>query len=222
MAEAGILHGDFRVELIRGRIVVEIRLVKPSFAELPGYVTALRTGWSPDNVRRAEAAGEHLKRIAADAARFLESLDDQDAKGEPVRLPDGSFARRLPGFTRWIWDGEFCGSIGFRWQRGSNALPPHVLGHIGFAVVPWKRGAGYAKQALALMLPEARTHGLTYVDLTTDPTNFASQGVIVACGGRLLERFMKPAAYGAAEGLRFRIELANAGDADQDQARQRV
>ena len=148
----------------------EVTLVRPSLAELPGYIAALDKGWYPDNVRKAEAAREHLEKIANNAAGFLESLDDPDAKGDPVRSPDGSLAPRLPGFTRWIWDGEFCGSIGFRWQRGTYALPEHVLGHIGFAVVPWKRGAGYAKQALALMLPEARKRGLTHVDLTTDPS----------------------------------------------------
>jgi predicted acetyltransferase len=103
-------------------------------------------------------------------------------------------------------DGEFCGSISLRWQHGTSVLPEQVLGHIGFGVVRWKRGAGYAKQALALMLPEAWQRGLAYVELTTDPTNIASQKIITACGGRLLEHFMKPSAHGGMEGLRFRIE----------------
>jgi predicted acetyltransferase len=82
--------------------------------------------------------------------------------------------RRLPGYRRWMWDGELCGVIGFRWQPGSNELPPHVLGHIGFAVVPWKRKRGYATRALALLLPELRDTGLEYVKLTTDTDNVAS------------------------------------------------
>jgi len=41
-----------------------------------------------------------------------------------------------------MWDDEFAGSIGFRWQPGTSALPPHCLGHIGYAVVPWKQGRG--------------------------------------------------------------------------------
>jgi predicted acetyltransferase len=114
---------------------------------------------------------------------------------------------RLPGYLRWIWDGEFCGSIGFRWQRGTSALPAHVLGHIGYAVVPWKRRRGYATRALALMLVEARREGLAYVELTTDPDNAASQKVIVANGGRQIERFRATAAYGGKEELRFRIDL---------------
>lgn len=82
-----------------------------------------------------------------------------------------------------------------------------MLGHIGYAVVPWERGRGHAKRALALMLPEARALGLPYVELTTSPDNLASQRVILACGGVLLKRFRKPAAYGGAEALRFRIAL---------------
>lgn len=183
----------------------EVALGKPSMAELPGYAAALNMGWSPDNVRTAEAARDHPEMIAEDAAGFVDSLDDQDAKGDPVRLADGSLAPRLPGFTRWTWDGEFCGSIGRQWQRGTC--------HIGFAIVPWKRCRAYAKQALALMLPEAEQRGLIHVDLTTDLANIASQKVILACGGRLMERFTRPAAYGDAEGLRFRIELANCGHA---------
>jgi predicted acetyltransferase len=107
----------------------------------------------------------------------------------------------------WMWDGEFCGSIGFRWQPGTAELPPYCLGHIGYAVVPWKRRRGYATQALADILPEARREGLPYVELTTDVSNVASRRVIEANGGRVVEPFKKPARYGGAESLRFRIEL---------------
>jgi predicted acetyltransferase len=184
-------------------------LVRPSLERPPAYAAALERGWSPDNLR-AEAGEEELAKIRRDPAGFVAGLDDPDAKGGPVRLPDGSLAPRLPGFRRWIWDGEFCGSIGLRWQRGTSALPTHVLGHIGYAVVPWKRGRGYAKRALALLLPEARKQGLAYVELTTDPGNIPSQRVILACGGELVGRFREPEAYGGAIALRFRVSLSGA------------
>lgn len=183
------------------------RLVKPAPAYLPQYAAALERGWSPDNIRKDAATREQLVQIADDPARFVAAQDDPDALGPPIKLPDGSSARRLPGFRRWLWDGEFCGSIGFRWQPGTSALPQHVLGHIGFSVVPWKRGRGYAKAALAMLLPQARARGLTYVELTTDPGNIASQKVILSNRGMLIERFRKSARYGGAEALRFRIDL---------------
>jgi len=167
---------------------------------------ALRQGWSPNNLRSA-AIREQLDKITNDPAAFVNSLDDPEATGVPVTLADGTSLPRLPGFHRFLWDGEFCGVIGLRWQHGTVALPPTCLGHIGFAVVPWKRNRGYATRALGLLLPEARAQGLPYVELTTDPENIASQRVILANGGELIERFTKTAANGDGDSLRFRITL---------------
>jgi len=184
-----------------------VLLVRPTIETLPRYVAALAQGWSPDNVRGKAAADEELERVAQDQAAFIAGLDDPDGDGPPVTLPDGSEVPRLPGFRRWVWDGDFCGSIGFRWRPGASSLPAYVLGHVGYAIVPWKQGNGYATQALALLLPEARRRGLTHIDLTTDPDNVASQRVILNNGGVLIERFQKPPMYGGGQGLRFRISL---------------
>jgi len=73
--------------------------------------------------------------------------------------------------------------------------------------VPWKRAKGYATRALQLLIPEARSEGLPYVELTTDADNTASRRVIEANGGILFERFDKPAGYGGVASLRFRITL---------------
>lgn len=184
-------------------------LIVPSLAALPSYMDALRRGWSPDNLRAVSAA-EELARAGRDPTAFVAALDDPAGRGGPITLPDGSVVPRLPGFRRWIWDGEACGSIGFRWQPGTTALPPHVLGHIGYAVVPWKRGRGYAAAALRLLLTVIRAlapEGLSHVDLTTDPDNPASQRVVTSNGGYVVECFEKLAAYGGGETLRFRIDL---------------
>jgi predicted acetyltransferase len=184
-----------------------LQLLVPALPQLDAYADALRRGWSPDNVRLQEAAREELELIAEDRADFVAMLDDREARGGPITLPDGSQVPRLPGYRRWMWDGEFCGSIGFRWQPGTAALPPHCLGHIGYAVVPWMRRRGYATRALALLLPEARKEGLDYVELTTDVDNLPSQKVITANGGALVKRFRKEPAYGEVEALLFRIPL---------------
>jgi len=185
-----------------------MQLVRPATEHLPGYIAALERGWSHDSERGAAAAREELARIRTDAVAFLACMEDREGKGPPVSLPDGTIVTRIPGIRRWIWDGEFCGSIGLRWLPGTTDLPKHCLGHIGYSVVPWKRGRGYATSALRLLLPEAKEVGLPYVELTTDPDNTASQRVILANGGVLVERFTKPPQYGSKPGLRFRITLA--------------
>jgi len=183
-----------------------VRLVWPGLALLEEYATALRRGWSPDTLR-AEAAREELNQIAADPAAFVAEQVDREGAGPPVTLPDGTKSARLPGYRRWIWDGEFCGVIGFRWKPGTEELPAHVLGHIGFSVVPWKRGRGYATRALAVLLADVKQEGLRYVELTTKLDNVASQRVIEANHGRLIERFTTSGEYGEGEALRFRIDL---------------
>lgn len=183
-----------------------MHLVEPSATYLPSYADALKRGWSPDNLR-PEAAIEQLALIEVDPATFLALQSDREARGPAIALPDGSMAERLPGFHMWMWDGEFCGSISMRWRRGTTALPPTCLGHIGYGVVPWKRGMGYATRALELMLPLARAVGLPFVEITTNIDNVPSQRVIEKNGGVLVERFNKPESLGGTPALRYRVAL---------------
>lgn len=186
-----------------------IALVRPTEDHLPSFIAALERGWSPDSLRGESATRDELERVRTDPAAYLERLIDREAKGPPVVLPDGSTVPRLPGYAHWMWDGEFCGVISFRWQPGTTALPPHCLGHIGYAVVPWKRGNGVATEALRQWLTIVAREGLPYVEITTDMSNLASRRVIEANGGVLVEPFSKPAAFGGAPSLRFRIALAS-------------
>lgn len=185
-----------------------LQLLVPSLAYLDAYADALRRRWSPDNIQPEKTALEELEHIDADPAAFVALLDDREAKAGPITLPDGTQVPRLPGYRRWIWDDGFCGSINLRWQPGTEALPPTCLGHIGYAVVPWKRGRGYATRALAMLLPEARKEGLAYVELTADLANVPSQKVITNNGGVFVKRFHKDPVYGGIEALLFRIDLA--------------
>ena len=182
-----------------------IELVQPTLEYLPGYVDALNRGWHADNVRGAAAIQEDLDAIERDAALFVARRTDVEAKGPGITLPDGTVAKRIPGYALWMWDGEFCGMINFRWQNGTHDLPPTCLGHIGYSVVPWKRRRGYATEALGLMLKQVPERGLEYVELTTDLDNHVSQKVIEANGGVLQKQFTKTAHHGGTEGLLYRI-----------------
>ena len=182
-------------------------LVTPTLERLPAFVDALRRGWSPDNTRREAAIRHHLDAIGRNPERFITDQDDPLARGGDITLPDGTRVARLPGFHLWMWDGDFCGVIGARWEPGTTDLPPHCLGHVGYSVTPWKQRRGYATAALRLVMPRLRALGLPFVVLTTNADNRPSQKVILANGGRLLEAFTKPEAFGGGEGLRFRLDL---------------
>jgi predicted acetyltransferase len=178
-----------------------MQLVEPALEHLTSYAAALATGWSPNNVTNVSA--EQLAAIREDPAAFIAGLTRQ---GGTIALPDGTEVPKLPFIARWMWDGDFCGSISLRWQAGTDALPLHVLGHIGYAVVPWKRGRGYASKALRQILVEARAGGLDRLEITTDPDNIASQRVIEKNGGRYLDTFVNES-FGPEPHLRYVVDL---------------
>ncbi len=188
----------------------------PTLGLLPVYAAALERGWTPDNVRGLVANQEALARIAENPEGFVALTDDPQGGGPLVTLADGSQVARVPSLQRWIWDaaddgpGGFVGLINLRWNHGHAPLPPHVLGHVGYSLVPWQRRRGHGTRALALLLPVARALGMDHVELTTDPDNEPSQKVITANGGVLLGAFDKGPVYGHRPGLRFRIELGAA------------
>lgn len=175
----------------------------PQLPMLASYADALRQGWSPNNLH--DVSGEQLAAIAADPQAFLATLADNQPPSTRV-LEDGRVVPLLPMRTRWIWDGTFCGVIGLRWQPGTDELPDYVLGHTGYAVVPWKRGHGFAKRALRHILSEAREVGLQHLTITTDEGNIASQKVVLANGGEFVETFAI-VLYGPTRRHRYRITL---------------
>lgn len=157
-----------------------IELVPPDLDHLAGYEAALAAGWSPDTGR--DVSQEHLAAVREDREAFLHALTDPTRL---ISLPDGRWVPRLPFRLFWISDGEFCGQINLRWVPGSEELPPHVSGHVGYSVVPWKRRRGYASAALRRLLPYAREAGLARVQITCDDDNLISRRVIEGAGGIL-------------------------------------
>jgi len=188
-----------------------VTLMPPSRDLLDAYAAALRAGWSPNTMH--DVSAEQLAAIAADPDDFIRGLSEE---GRPLRLPDGSEVLRIPGFTRWIFaDGGggpvFVGAINLRWTQDAagrplTALPEHVLGHLGYTILPGFEGRGHATAALAALLVEARQLGLPHVEITCDAGNGASHRVIEKNGGRLVERLVSER-YGPEPRLRFVVDL---------------
>ncbi len=176
------------------------RLIAPNLDKLPQYEAALAWGWSPDTER--DVSAEQIAALRGNRHSFLFELTRLDGI---VLTACGQAMPRLPSRVYWLDDGEFCGVATLRFVAGSDTLPDHVPGHIGYAVVPWKRRLGYATRGLALLLPIAREVGLARVDITCDDDNEASRRVIVNNGGALIGSRIMP---GGKTKLVFRIDLA--------------
>ena len=184
-----------------------MELVKPTLEMVPSYVAARERGFPFDINPDPGAVAALTEQIKADPQAFIKTVEDLHPVGRTVTLPDGSEVPRLPQYTRWMWDDEFAGVITFRFQRGTPELPAHVLGHIGYAVVEWKRRLGYAAQALRDILALPRAEGLPYVEVTTNVDNLASQGVILKAGGEFVETYNRPASQGGAPINKYVIHL---------------
>lgn len=165
-----------------------MELVRPSAQYLASFREALLRGFHPSNHEGEARRLAALEQIDADPAQFLAQYVDGSSEGPPVTLPDGTSVPRLPDLMRWIWDGDFCGVISLRWQEGTDALPPHVLGHVGYTIAGWKRRRGYASRALVGILPLARAQGLTSIEVAASDENPGSWKVIEKAGGVLYAR----------------------------------
>ena len=157
-------------------------LLRPSADHLPAYDAALAKGWSPNNLR-PEAAEEERARIVEAPQALLASFEDPEGLAGDVTMPDGTRVPRLPGIRRFIWDGDFAGVISLRWTKDGGPLPPTCLGHVGYAVVPWKRRQGLATRALREICAVALGYGLRQIEVTTEVDNVISQRVIEKAGG---------------------------------------
>ena len=176
---------ELRVDMTKHQATASsIILAEPSLLNLPGFEEALARGWSPDPRRQKDKAHAEaeLEMLRRDRAGFLTRLTSGDivATSTLDRKPQRMVRRPF-----WIWDGEFCGYITFRHLPATSHLPLHVPGHVGYSIVPWKQGRGYATKALELLLPIAAKAGFERISIICNKDNLASKRVIEKAGGML-------------------------------------
>ncbi len=188
-----------------------MQFIKPNLSHVLSYINSLKRGWHDlPTGTSAVSVKNKIDEIQENPTQFLEFFDDLDALALPYLLPDQTVAYAVPSLRRWIWDEhkmQYCGTISLRWQKGTTELPPHLMGHIGYSVVPWEQNKGYASFALGEILKVAKLQGLPFVYLVTDISNKESIRVIEKNGGILIETFTKPPMYGSGHAHRFKILL---------------
>lgn len=184
----------------------DVELVVPDLEHLPGYLDAVRRGWMGDRILFG-SPGVLLALSEVNPQSVLDRLVDRSTDGL-LYYGDGSTAPRLPALFRWMWDGDFAGSIDLRWPPPGRPLPEDVPGHLGYGTVEWKRGRGYATRALSLMLVLAVEEGLASVEVVTDVDNLASQRVVEHNGGMRVEQFTQSERLGGGRAIRWRIDVA--------------
>lgn len=153
---------------------MNVRIELPDLKYKDSFLKAVREFKSLKN-RRSE--DEHMDQYAETMsdAQFMSGVIiplQNAAKG--IDLPQGY----VPSTEYWIIDDDgYAGWINLR--HTLNAYLEQTYGHIGYAVIPSKRGQGYMKKALEQLMSKANACGIEEVLLACDEDNIGSHKVIL-------------------------------------------
>jgi predicted acetyltransferase len=172
------------------KVLCEIQ--EPSLALKSSFLSALQE-YKSNNIPLDEGVAEP----GDDFAKYIQYLKEES-------LGINQKANRVPETTYWITDKDgYAGRISIRHELNDKLLK--FGGHIGYGVIPSKRGLGYGNKALEDILPKARALGLKKVLLFCLSTNIGSKKIIENNGG-ILENEV-PGENGKPSLLRYWITL---------------
>jgi len=116
-----------------------------------------------------------------------DDLDKCIAAAENYSRGIGLPADWVPYDLCWLVDdGEIIGLASIRHKL--NEFLKREGGHIGYEIVPSKRGKGYGNKILELSLGKARDLGLKKVLVACDDSNTASWKIMEKNGGKLNDK----------------------------------
>ncbi len=155
----------------------ELQLIRPT----PAWAEAIAT-------YRASFPDDRTQ-VTADPDRIpgLDGLEEYDSV--PAWL---AYCATMEGRISWYMavrkrDGKIVGFCCLRHRLEYDDDDPPFASHIGYSVRPEERGKGYAKEALRLLLREAKKTGLDTVRVICRDLNEGSRRTILANGGRYVD-----------------------------------
>jgi predicted acetyltransferase len=171
-------------------------LVTPTLEGLGGFEEALAKGWSPDPRRMGndDYVAAELTALRKDRVAYLQGI---------VGCPSPTLITR----AFWISDGAFAGKADLRYVPETGAVPDGVPGHVGYSVVPWKQGRGYATAALRALMDFAAARGLKELQILCNVENLASRAVIERVGGEACHRGPHPSDRPEQMKLHYRLTI---------------
>ncbi|MFM9991113.1 MAG: hypothetical protein ACKVOY_06715 [Burkholderiaceae bacterium] len=115
-----------------------MQLIQPTVDHLQSYLQTLERGWNPLYYKHPVPL-TLIEAMEKDPERFISLHHDPTGELSAQKFKDGPTKTNIPSITKWMWDGDYAGSIDIRWQYGKTDLPVNSNGHIGYTVPPWKR-----------------------------------------------------------------------------------
>ena len=104
------------------------------------------------------------------------------------KYPGDPAVNYVPAYKFQMTLGEQAKQIGHIQLRVGNTNQLVMYGgHLAYGVAPEYRGHHYAARACRLLLPLARSHGLTTIWITCNPDNFASRRTCELAGATFVE-----------------------------------
>jgi len=181
-----------------------IRLELPSDKYKDSYIAAVIENQNNPIRNQSDAHYDNIdiEKAKADFYGYvvLPKLDKMDKDKIPVD--------RVPGTEYWIIDKDgYAGRISLRHYL--NEALKNDAGHIGYDVIPGKRGRGYAKEALLLALEKAREKEIDEVILAcfTDytPSRKVIENAMQIMGGRVIKNYESD----GKENIQFAVRTSN-------------